>query len=168
MPTRSAHRTQTRLVRHPSQEFTLHNPLNCLTEDDLEALNVLYPDCLGGATVPVCSKPAMNIGGIKMLLAFSVPMWFSLGVVLLFQFGTARYLRRLHRLAYSAEVTSGARRTPHESAQSRRLCMPGLSSRVCSHLPMHADGNGRSCTNQSSRRCHQSADPVCGIDGVQR
>ena len=33
-----------------------HNPRTCLTEDDLEGLNVLYPTCSGAITVPVCQK----------------------------------------------------------------------------------------------------------------
>ena len=33
--------------------FTQHNPRVCLTEDDLEGLNVLYPDC----TTPIHSAP---------------------------------------------------------------------------------------------------------------
>jgi len=53
-------------------DFTLHNPRHCLEEDDLEALNVLYPDCAGGPTVPVCDKPPLNLGWLRMLLIFCV------------------------------------------------------------------------------------------------
>ena len=40
--------------------LTQHNPRVCLTEDDLEALNVLYPDCSHSISHPVCDKVAHN------------------------------------------------------------------------------------------------------------
>ena len=36
--------------------LTQHNPSVCLSEDDLEAINTLYPDCTHQISVPVCFK----------------------------------------------------------------------------------------------------------------
>ena len=45
--------------------FTQHNPRVCLSADDLEALNVLYPDCSHAITTPVCYKFEHNIGYVR-------------------------------------------------------------------------------------------------------
>ena len=49
-------------------DFNKHNPRVCLEDDDLEAINVLYPDCMGAPTVPVCAKPPLNLGWLRSLL----------------------------------------------------------------------------------------------------
>lgn len=46
--------------------FTQHNPRVCLSADDLEALNVLYPDCSHAITTPVCYKFEHNIGYVRL------------------------------------------------------------------------------------------------------
>jgi len=65
------------------ETLTQHNPRTCLAEDDLEALNVLYPDCLGGPTEPVCAMTPYNMGGIRVLLFVVVPFFLSLIFALL-------------------------------------------------------------------------------------
>jgi len=40
-----------------------HNPRTCLTNDDLEGLNVLYPTCTGAITQPQCSKQSLYFLG---------------------------------------------------------------------------------------------------------
>ena len=46
--------------------FTQHNPTVCLTVDDLEGLNALYPDCSHSITTPVCFKSPHNIGYVRL------------------------------------------------------------------------------------------------------
>ena len=44
---------------------------------------MLYPDCLGGATTPVCAKPALNLGWLRMvftLVAFAVALLFAAAI----------------------------------------------------------------------------------------
>ena len=51
-----------------------HRPTTCLTADDLEGLNFLYPAC--GESVarePVCTKPARLTGWLRLLTAVMVP-----------------------------------------------------------------------------------------------
>ena len=52
-------------------DFTLHNPRICLEADDLEAINVLYPDCNGGPTEPLCTKPPLNLGWLRVSLTLA-------------------------------------------------------------------------------------------------
>jgi len=48
------------------ESFTTHNPSVCITEDDLEAINTLYPVCDGAIATPICDKSDINIGLLRM------------------------------------------------------------------------------------------------------
>ena len=63
--------------------FTQHTPRVCLTRDDLEALNVLYPDCSGGPVDPVCEKASLNIGWLRTIVYFGGPLFVSLLLAIL-------------------------------------------------------------------------------------
>ena len=70
-------------VRNSIMEaFTEHNPKVCLTADDLEAINVLYPVCDGRAmTVTTetkwnCSKSKQRIGWVRVLVYIFIPIIF--------------------------------------------------------------------------------------------
>ena len=54
--------------------FTQHSPTVCLTLDDLEGLNALYPDCSHSITQPVCFKSAHNIGYVRVGVYILVPV----------------------------------------------------------------------------------------------
>ncbi len=69
--------------------LTQHNPGVCLSQDDLEALNVLYPDCSHSISVPVCYKIRHNIGWVRLGVYILTPVICALAVVLLL----ATYLR---------------------------------------------------------------------------
>lgn len=60
------------------QAFSLHTPRSCLELDDLEALNVLYPDCEGAPTTPVCAKPALNLGWLRLIVFAGGPLFVSI------------------------------------------------------------------------------------------
>ncbi|KAL1523530.1 hypothetical protein AB1Y20_018467 [Prymnesium parvum] len=49
------------------ESFTTHNPTVCISEDDLEGLNTLYPVCSGAIVTPICDKSDMNIGMLRMV-----------------------------------------------------------------------------------------------------
>jgi hypothetical protein len=78
--------------------FTKHNPHACLEVDDLEALNVLYPDCQGGTLTPVCDKPALNLGWLRMLLFVGGPYLIVLLIAMFVHHLAARQLGRGLRL----------------------------------------------------------------------
>lgn len=64
---------------------TQHNPLACLTDDDLEALAVLYPDCGDySLSVNVCHKVNLNLGFVRIAVYVLGPMLIGLGTTLLF------------------------------------------------------------------------------------
>jgi len=70
-------------VRNSIMEaFTEHNPKVCLTADDLEAINVLYPVCDGRAmTVTTetkwnCAKSKQRIGWVRVLVYIFIPIIF--------------------------------------------------------------------------------------------
>ena len=56
------------------EAFTQFNPRVCITEDDLEALNTLYPDCSHALTgSPVCFKSDHNIGWVRLAVWLGTP-----------------------------------------------------------------------------------------------
>jgi len=60
--------------------LTQHNPSVCLSDDDLEALHVLYPDCDLSISEPVCFKFKHNIGWVRL----GVYILFPVLIILLF------------------------------------------------------------------------------------
>jgi len=75
-------------VRNSVMEaFTQHNPKVCLSEDDVEALATLYPDCSAATSIstPVCHKVNHNIGFMRVLFYVFVPAFIMLIIVLMFQ-----------------------------------------------------------------------------------
>ena len=73
-------------VRNSVMEaFTQHNPKPCLTEDDVEALATLYPDCSGSVSIstPVCHKVQHNIG-VVLSRCRSLPLLITLFCILTF------------------------------------------------------------------------------------
>ena len=48
----------------------------CLSDDDLEALNTLYPDCDGGVTLipDACHKSSLNIGVVRVFVYLLIPL----------------------------------------------------------------------------------------------
>lgn len=83
-------------VRNAQMEArTQHNPLSCLTDDDLEGLAVLYPDCgdyaLSGA---VCHKQSMHIGLVRVGVYVLFPALVSLLLVVCFSSIVHQFERR--------------------------------------------------------------------------
>ena len=89
--------------------FTHEDMSSCLYPDDLEALNVLYPDCEGGPTVPLCAKPALNLGWMRIMLFIGVPIAVSFGVIACLQFLSARATEKLRRMDIAAAERNDAR-----------------------------------------------------------
>jgi len=71
------------------EAFTAHNPQVCLTPDDLEGLNVLYPVCTGrdmtrnNAERWTCAKSKLNIGWVRVLVWIFCPVAIILFFVVL-------------------------------------------------------------------------------------
>lgn len=67
------------------QAFTQHNPNTCLADDDLEGLNVLYPDCGEQSLVHnVCHNVQKNIGFVRIIIYLLSPFIVALVGVMLF------------------------------------------------------------------------------------
>lgn len=67
------------------EHTTQHNPKACLTNDDLEALAVLYPDCGDySLSVNVCHRIQLNLGMVRIMVYVLGPMLIGLGATLLF------------------------------------------------------------------------------------
>jgi hypothetical protein len=76
--------------------LTQHNPRVCLSEDDLEALNTLYPDCTHSISTPVCDKTAHNIGWVRLGVWVIVPVIISMLILIcIFSYASRRQIQRL-------------------------------------------------------------------------
>lgn len=76
--------------------LTQHNPRVCLSDDDLEALNTLYPDCDRMVTAPVCFKMQHNIGWVRLFVWTVCPVvLIMVFIVCLSSFVQGHTLRRL-------------------------------------------------------------------------
>ena len=59
--------------------LTAHRDRTCLTPDDLEGLNFLYPSCAGAATLeeatgqPKCIKAARYVGWLRLAIGIALP-----------------------------------------------------------------------------------------------
>lgn len=73
-------------VRNSVMEaFTQHNPKPCLTQDDVEALMVLYPDCVETNRVDVvCPKVNHNIGLVRLSMFVIAPLLIALICIVAF------------------------------------------------------------------------------------
>jgi hypothetical protein len=76
--------------------LTQHNPRVCLSEDDLEALNTLYPDCTSSISVVVCDKVSYNIGWVRLGVWILAPILVALLLMLcVFAFTSHHQNKRL-------------------------------------------------------------------------
>merc|ERR1712227_185695 len=75
----------TQAVVRPSimMAFTQHNPTVCLSQDDVEALHVLYPDCDAAISEPVCFKFKHNIGWVRLGIYVGFPVLLCLLLLML-------------------------------------------------------------------------------------
>lgn len=65
------------------EAFTQHNPMPCLTRDDVEGVATLYPDCSDhGISEVVCHKVRHNIGTVRIAVYVLVPMLITLVVMM--------------------------------------------------------------------------------------
>jgi len=56
-----------------------HNPRTCLTDDDLEGLNTLYPTCSGAITQPQCSKQSLYfLGWFRVCIFLIGPLIYAI------------------------------------------------------------------------------------------
>jgi len=67
------------------ERFTQHNPKPCLTDDDVEALATLYPDCsVASHSVNSCSITLHNIGLVRLMIYAILPLLIALILIILF------------------------------------------------------------------------------------
>jgi len=90
------------------EAFTQHNPSVCLTYDDLEALNVIYPQCEYAISEPVCYKTAYYIGWIRLAVWVGIPIIFMLLLIMLIAASVRKHqLKRMSSLRKLAREKSG-------------------------------------------------------------
>lgn len=79
--------------------FTQHNSQVCVQQDDLEALQVIYPDCSHTFSTPVCYRVQHNIGWVRLGVYVLVPVLLSMFLLMLFN-----AIVRRHHLILTREL----------------------------------------------------------------
>lgn len=97
------------------RSIAAHRPTTCLTTDDLEGLNFLYPTC-GENTVhtPICTKPLRLTGYLRLLIAVFLPY----SIVTLVVLGILAYVRCRQR-EHIAKLRENVQRRSQQGAWLR-------------------------------------------------
>ena len=66
-------------VRFPNWQtimatFTFNNPARCIHQDDLDAINVIYPTCANAVRVPQCDLPRSYLGLVRLASFAGLPI----------------------------------------------------------------------------------------------
>eukprot|EP00316_Scyphosphaera_apsteinii_P019737 CAMPEP_0119344124 /NCGR_PEP_ID=MMETSP1333-20130426/106809_1 /TAXON_ID=418940 /ORGANISM="Scyphosphaera apsteinii, Strain RCC1455" /LENGTH=647 /DNA_ID=CAMNT_0007356551 /DNA_START=125 /DNA_END=2068 /DNA_ORIENTATION=- len=73
---------------------TRHRGRTCLTEDDLDGLNLLYPTCSGAVEQPKCVHKVLLRGWLRLGVAVGFPFVLTVLLLLLLQSSVKLYQRR--------------------------------------------------------------------------
>ena len=112
--------------------LTQHNPRVCLTEDDLEGLNVLYPSCSTPITQkPNCFKYSSYIGIVRFGMYTLLPV--LLALVLLTMLNACVRRHHLERIA-SRDVRLRQKEVEVTEAQREAKKEAKLVSRLAQHI----------------------------------
>jgi len=102
-------------VRNSVMEaFTQHNPKPCLSDDDVEALATLYPDCSAvSLSTNVCHKVNLSIGLVRLFVYVLTPLLLALVFILLLSSWVHAYhkeeLEQARRAAWDARSAGRGR-----------------------------------------------------------
>ena len=94
--------------------FTFNNPSTCIFQDDLDAINVLYPVCSSMAVYPVCTQPKTYLGVIRFTVYVGIPVFALLLSMIL-----------LNKLAYKAQMRGQAKQKQQMKDSLRLITKDG-------------------------------------------
>ncbi len=102
---------------------TKHRDRSCLTRDDVEGLNFLYPQCAGALTDPVCEESKRQSGWLRLAIAVGFPFIFATVLVVCIQtcvrIHQKRQLKKLERAVHMLRHDRAALRRSLQSMPSR-------------------------------------------------
>jgi hypothetical protein len=123
-------------TRYPARDaqmeaVTQHNPKSCLTDDDLEALAVLYPDCgANSLSVNICHKVNHNIGLVRVMIYMAGPFLLILAFVVMLE-GCMEIYEHKHIHSKKDEELKEAKRVAHRATIiAERLSKEGVPKQV--------------------------------------
>ena len=90
---------------------TKHRERTCLTDDDLEGLNFLYPTCAGAQAKPNCIKRLRHSGWLRLAVAVAIPYLTCTIIIMLIQCAVKYHQkRRLHEMEIRNKKIKGEAR----------------------------------------------------------
>lgn len=127
-----------------------HRPSTCLTPDDLEGLQFLYPTCSDTVlNIPVCTKPERLTGWLRLLIATMVPYSLVTLAVIAAQNGVRSCQRKhVHKLRENVRAQRAQATWLRTSAKAsralaaigptmRNLHQPGVHKSTSRARPQH-------------------------------
>ena len=148
------------------ERLTQNNPKVCLAQDDLDALNTLYPDCERAISSPVCLKSQHYIGWVRLLVWVGVPVLLTLLAGMVFAACARRYQKEVLRKAQAVVVEQqgeikAAHKAETEARRRATLAQAGHDLRALSltprqHLPADSPPRRRAARRRRARRCRPS------------
>ncbi len=101
---------------------TLHRGRSCLSQDDLEGLNFLYPLCTGALATPICKDTPQYSGYLRFTIVLVVPYIFvSLGLFLTQLVVRRSVTRRLKTVEQEVQRVSRERSTLRREAERLQM-----------------------------------------------
>lgn len=135
--------------------LTQHNPKVCLMEDDLEALNTLYPDCKTSISLPVCFKTPHNIGWVRFFVWSVCPVI----VMLLLLAALNNRIRKFQLKRYGSAIQVANRRA--EALRSERSSNRKLKAKLARSTQM-AEEEAKARAEQQISTVRQRVERLLG------
>lgn len=151
------------------ESLTTHNPHVCLTNDDLEAINTLYPVTSGAVLEPSCRTSPMYLGFVRMTVYIVGPL--TLALLLSICLHTCLHTRDEAEIAHARRQ----REAKNEWLQTSAMASEVSRSRVDDQVAWQAAEAAAALVNavptaeRNSRRTpayHSNYLPHGGLGGV--
>lgn len=108
----------------------VHDPKTCLTNDDLDGLNFLYPVCENRIQTPQCISNTLNLGWLRLALACLAAVFIPIIIVLVLKIYAKLMLRCSTRMRDKRWARMRMALAPNnvgaQGIQARRLTRPPL------------------------------------------
>jgi hypothetical protein len=147
---------------------TKHRDLLCLTDDDLQGLNFLYPTCSGALTEVKCQESKRQAGWLRLGIIVGVPFIICTFVLSITQWIVRRHLqKRLRHMAHRYEEER-TRRKGHERAIENKYIGKWLSRNMSGGTMRVLKGfrSGRNLLGKSARPPPYDPEAITGNEIV--
>ena len=131
--------------------FTQHNPSTCLYQDDLEAIQTMYPDCHYSKTEVVCYEIQLNLGFVRIAYFVFIPL-----IVVLFSLIICQALIQHHNRAELAEAKDAKAEAQKNTVALKLKLSAAKAAKREAKRRQEAELRAHRCDPDSPNRSHRS------------